>query len=195
MINIVVNNKKELEKLYKKLFIYKSVIFSFCKFNIKGKYEEVKIINNALNIKSRRKRIKYIYDKACEMVDDNFKDIKNPCGFKCNKCYTQYNTNNYNGCCRLCRFQSNTGCLTKNLTCKLFYCTEVRKRHKFIEFDDLKILKLLSIRQRIILKHDYFSSEKEVLSDLYFSSLILFSIRLIFRMLLYFYKRFFSNKH
>ena len=133
-------------------------------------------------IEKRKKRIAYIYDSACNYIDNYWKG-KNICGFKNNKCYTQqYKGCKYkNGCCRRCIYQSNKGCTTSNLTCKLYYCTEVRKRYKVPTFKDIKILKKLSIRQRIILKHDYFSSREEVLTDLYIGSITIFIIRLLYR--------------
>ena len=142
--------------------------------------DEVAFIKEAREIKNRKERIAFIYDKACEILDSQFKGI-NVCGFLNNKCYSQQCNKYTNGCCRKCIYHSNNGCITNNLTCKLFYCGEVTKRYKVLEFKDLKILKLLSLRQRIILKHDYFSSREEVLRDLYIGSLFIFVIRLIFR--------------
>ena len=141
-------------------------------------------------MKKRKKRIQCIYNIACGEVDSKFKNIKNMCGFKNNKCWSQQNNNDnkINGCCRWCRYQSCNGCLTKNLTCKLFFCEEVRKRYEIIKFEDIKVLKCLSIRQRLILKHDYFSSEKEVINDLYYGSLIIWGIRISYRLLLYYFK-------
>ena len=170
-LNINVNNEKELKKFYKFLPFYKSFIFKIFKFDIKSKYDDIKNINTALNIKNRKKRITYIFDMACKQVDDIFKDIKNPCGFKNGICYSHS------------RYQSSNGCNTKNITCKLFFCDEVKKRYKVIEFDDLKILKLLSIRQRYILKSDYFSSREDVINDLYYGSFFIASIRILSRLI------------
>ena len=184
-LNINVNNEKELKKFYKFLPFYKSFIFKIFKFDIKSKYDDIKTINTALNIKNRKMRITYIFDMACKQVDDTFKDIKNPCGFKNGICYSHSSKklNKINGCCRCCKYQSSNGCTTKNLTCKLFFCDEVKKRYKVIEFDDLKILKLLSIRQRYILKSDYFSSREDVINDLYYGSFIIASIRILSRLI------------
>ena len=86
-----------------------------------------------------------------------------------------------NGCCRRCLYQSNKGCTTSNLTCKFFYCEKVKQKHKILTMDDIKILRCFSCRQREIVRHDYFSSREEVISDLYVGSLIIFTIRIIFR--------------
>ena len=177
---IIIKNDKDLKKFYKKIKLYKSILYINTKFFTKNK--KIKDIIEALNIKSRNKRIRYVYDNACNYIDIYWKG-KNICGFKNNKCYTQNKPNcKYtNGCCRRCFYQSEKGCTTSNLTCKLFYCTEVTKRYKVPTIDDIKILKLLSLRQRIILKHDYFSNREEVLMDLYINSITIFTIRILLR--------------
>ncbi|MEE3342987.1 MAG: hypothetical protein VZS44_02740 [Bacilli bacterium] len=177
---IIINDDKDLNIFYNKLIIYRSIFYINTKFYSNDK--RIEDIVEALNIKSWTRRIDYVYDKACFYVDEYWKD-KNICGFKNNKCYTQQEPNcSYrNGCCRRCYYQSNKGCVTSNLTCKLYYCTEVTKRYKVILFDDIKILNLFNFRQRTILKHDYFSSREEVLMDLYISSMIIFAVRILWR--------------
>lgn len=185
---IKINNQTALDKFYRKLFFYKSFIFKKTKFTVETNYEEVKPIINALNIKKRKERIIYIYDEACKQIDNHYKN-KNICGFKNNKCYVQQKLQNrtINGCCRMCLYQSTKGCTTKNLTCKLFTCSEVEKRCKVIKFDDLKILNLLSFRNRMILKSDYFSKREDVIKDLYYGSFFLWTIRIVIRMIINFY--------
>lgn len=179
---IKIENKKALDKFYHRLFFYKH-----CK-NIETNYKELKSIIKAINIKKRKEKITYIYDEACKQIDNHYKN-KDICGFKNNKCYVQQklNNGNINGCCRMCIYQSTKGCMTKNLTCKLFTCSEVEKRCKIIKFDDLKILKLLSFRNRLILKHDYFSKREDVINDLYYGSIILWTLRIIIRLINNFY--------
>ena len=184
----VINDKPALDKFYRKLFFYKSFIFKKTTFTVETKYEQLKPIIKALNIKKRKDRITYIYDEACRQIDNHYKN-KNICGFKNNKCYVQQKLNNgtINGCCRLCKYQSEKGCKTVNLTCKLFTCSEVEKRCKIITFDDLKILNLLSYRNKMILKSDYFSKRENVIKDLYYGSVILWAIRIIIRLINNFY--------
>ena len=185
---IKINNQTALDKFYRKLFFYKLFILKKTKFTVETNYEEVKPIINALNIKKRKARITYIYDEACKQIDNHYKN-KNICGFKNNKCYVQQKLQNgtINGCCRMCMYQSAKGCTTKNLTCKLFTCSEVEKRCKVIKFYDLKILNLLSFRNRMILKSDYFSKREDVIKDLYYSSFFLWAIRIVIRMIINFY--------
>ena len=184
----VINDKAALDNFYRKLFFYKSFIFKKTTFTVETKYEQIKPIIKALNIKKRKDRITYIYDEACRQIDNHYKN-KNICGFKNNKCYVQQKLNNgtINGCCRLCKYQSEKGCKTVNLTCKLFTCSEVEKRCKKITFDDLKILNLLSYRNKMILKSDYFSKRENVIKDLYYGSVILWAIRIIIRLINNFY--------
>ena len=185
---IKINNQTALDKFYRKLFFYKSFIFKKTYFTVETNFEEVKPIINALNIKKRKERIIYIYDEACNQIDKHYQN-KNICGFKNNKCYVQQKLQNgtINGCCRMCLYQSAKGCTTKNLTCKLFTCSEVEKRCKVIKFDDLKILNLLSFRNRMILKSDYFSKREDVIKDLYYGSFFLWTIRIVIRMIINFY--------
>ena len=184
----VINDKPALDKFYRKLFFYKSFIFKKTTFTVETKYEQLKPIIKALNIKKRKDRITYIYDEACRQIDNHYKN-KNICGFKNNKCYVQQKLQNgtINGCCRMCLYQSTKGCTTKNLTCKLFTCSEIEKRCKVIKFDDLKKLNLLSFRNRMILKSDYFSKREDVIKDLYYGSILIWSVRIVIRLIINFY--------
>lgn len=189
MIKVVkVKNKTALDKFYQKLFFYKRIWFKKTNFILDSNFEELKPIVEALNIKNRKQRITYIYDTACQQIDDHYQN-KNICGFKNNKCYVQQKLKNgtINGCCRCCMYQSPKGCTTKNLTCKIFTCSEVEKRCQVIKFNDLKILNLLSYRNKMILKSDYFSKREDVINDLYYGSFLLWTIRIVIRMISTFY--------
>lgn len=177
---IIINTKKDLEKLYKKLFLYKSFFYKNITFTSSNK--KIKEIIEALNIKTRKKRIIYIYDTSCKIIDDSVKG-KNVCGFKNNKCYTQQKEGckYINGCCRRCLYQNSKGCSTSNLTCKFFYCSKVKEKHRVLEEKDINLLRLLSFRQKEIIRHNYFSNREEIISDLYIGSIAFFTIRYIFR--------------
>lgn len=179
-----IKDQKALDKFYRKLFFYKSFIFKKIYFTVETEYKEIKPIITALNIKKRKERITYIYDEACTQIDNHYNN-KNICGFKNNKCYVQQKLNNgtINGCCRMCKYQSEKGCKTKNLTCKLFTCSEVEKRCQIITFDDLKILNLLSLRNKMILKSDHFSKREDAINDLYIGSFFVWTIRIIIRLI------------
>lgn len=189
MIKVVkVKDQTALDKFYQKLFFYKRIWFKKTNFILDSNFEELKPIVEALNIKNRKQRITYIYDTACQQIDDHYQN-KNICGFKNNKCYVQQKLKNgtINGCCRCCMYQSPKGCTTKNLTCKIFTCSEVEKRCQVIKFNDLKILNLLSYRNKMILKSDYFSKREDVINDLYYGSFLLWTIRIVIRMISTFY--------
>ena len=179
---LIINNEKDYNKFIRRLYLYRSFLFKNVYFKLINNYsnEYILPIINALNIKMRKPRIKYIYDTSCQIIDDKYKGI-NICGFKNNKCYAQLNNNYCNGCCRKCKYQTSHGCPTKNLACKLFNCSEVTKRYNVITFKDLKLLKVLSIKNQFIVKSDYFSKEEDVLKDLYSYSIIYSTIRIIIR--------------
>lgn len=182
---ILINNYSDYNKFLKKLNIYKSILYYNTLFAVKNNTNDnmIDYIVNALNIKNRKKRITYIYDSSCKLIDDDTKN-SNICGFKNGKCYVQRNLNNgkCNGCCRKCLYQTNKGCPTKNLSCKLFNCSEVTSRYNTIKYDDLKILKLLSLKNRIIIKSDYFSRREDVLKDLYAYTLTYSTLRIVYRL-------------
>ena len=87
MIKVVkVKDKTALDKFYRKLFFYKKIWFKKTNFILDSNFEELKPIVEALNIKNRKQRITYIYDTACQQIDDHYQN-KNICGFKNSKCY------------------------------------------------------------------------------------------------------------
>ena len=128
---IVIESKEDYTKFIKRIILYKSILYINTEFQVKGCQvnDRIQQIIKGLNIKKRCKRITYVYDTACNIIDSNTKGL-NICGFKNNKCYIQQKQNNgkCNGCCRLCKYQNSNGCPTKNLACKLFNCSEVKKR-------------------------------------------------------------------
>ena len=181
---IVIKSKEDYIKFIKRIVLYKSILYINTEFQVERNQinDKLQQMINGLNIKNRYKRITYVYDTACSIIDSNTKGL-NVCGFKNNKCYIQQKQNNgkCNGCCRLCKYQNSNGCPTKNLACKLFNCSEVKKRYKTIEYKDLAILKLLSLKNRLIVKSDYFSTREEVLKDLYAYTLTYSILRIFFR--------------
>lgn len=182
---ITINSDKDYKKFIKKIYLYKSILYinTFFKVNNKTNNKDIEYIIYALNIKKRKKRIEYIYNFACDLIDNKFKGI-NICGFKNGKCHVQQKTKkNCNGCCRKCLYQSEHGCKTKNLACKLFNCSEVTSRYNVIKYEDLKILKLLSFKNQMIIKSDYFSKYEDVLKDLYSYSLTYSLFRMTYRLI------------
>ena len=181
-IEIKINNVDDYNKFIKKIKRYKVIFYKNKKFiNSSNKiFKDIPFIIEALNIKNKKKRIDYVYDYCCKYIDE-YCTNKNYCEFKNNKCLTQYNNNYFNGCCRGCRYQSNNGCTTSNITFKLFYCNKVKEKHKVVTKDDLKILNCLPFRNRVIVSHDFFVSREEMLKDLHLNSLLIFSFKTLLR--------------
>ena len=183
---ITINNYNDYNKFLKKINIYKSILYYNTLFEVKNNINEKNIdyITNALNMKNRKKRIEYVYDQSCKLIDRKNQGI-NICGFENGKCWVQRKIKNgkCNGCCRKCIYQTSNGCSTKNLSCKLFNCTEVRSRYNVIRYNDLKLLRLLSKKNQIIIKSDYFSKREDVLKDLYSYSLIYSTFRIVYRLI------------
>ena len=130
------------------------------------------------------KRIEYIYDHCCKKVDEFNKD-KNICSFDNSVCrfHQELGCDLKNGCCRLCIYQGPTGCKTSNLGCKLFYCNSVKEKYEVIKYTDLKLLKLLTWRQRIIAIDEFFSTREQILLDIFVGSMFFYAIRMSFRLI------------
>lgn len=170
---------------------YKTIFYSRVKFILKIdgaeidseiEKREIQGIIEALNIKNKWKRTEYMYDFLCELLDDYYEG-KNMCYFCDNKCLAQqFEGSTYeNGCCRLCKYQSQAGCTTSNLTCKLYYCEKAKDKNKTIEYKDLKMIKLFSLRQRLIIRNCFFSSREEMLLDLKVGSIVFYALRILYR--------------
>lgn len=188
--SIYLRDETDFDKFVRKLPFYNSFLFRNASFEVLGNNFNMKDeIVRVLNIKNRREKLRYIVDAGCNYIDDFFGE-KNICGFKNCKCYVQRKNKSefYNGCCRKCIYQSSKGCTTKNVACKLFFCSEVKCRNTVITFDDINLFKCLTFRQKYILKNDYFSKVEDVTTDLYFNSLIIGFARLFFRTLFNYFK-------
>lgn len=174
----VLINIDNVDKFYRKLFLYRSFLYSFV--NFESSCKSLKPLVNALNIKTRKKRIAYVYDEACRTIDNYYKN-KNLCDFKDGRCISHRENNKTlkNGCCRLCEHRTGGSCPSRNIACKLFFCTTVKEKNETLKFSDISILKVLTPLQRFTLKSDYFSLEKDVINDLY--SGIFAPVRVVYR--------------
>lgn len=178
-----INDKKKLSKsiwLYKYLF--------FIKFETDN--PELMPFIHALNIKSRYRRIAYVYDKICDEIDDYYSSCK-LCDFKKGQCvlHRTKKLNYLNGCCRFCLYQTDKGCSTRNAACKLFVCSyaDIGKLRR-LEAKNLNFIKFFNHYQRYVLINDYFSTREQVIFDLYVGPACLI-IRLLSRGVIYLYKR------
>ena len=175
---IKLHSEEDIKEFEKNIWKYRSIFYKRTHFTLENKTNDdgYNIIIEALNIKKRYKRISYIYDKACEQIDNYNKENNIECEFKEGKCLAHYNTKHHNGCCRVCKYQSQTGCKTQNLACKLFFCGCVKKKYKTLNFEDVKILKCLPKKSQIMLEGMFFINRKNFIFVLYTNSFIVLAI-------------------
>ena len=157
-------------KSTKLLFLYRSFLFRFVKFETDN--EKLENIVKALNIKNRKQRIEFIYAEMIKSISNYYKE--DLCQFKNNQCIAQRkNKSNYTtGCCRLCLYKTGGDCLVNNVACKMFYCNAALKNFKELKYNDLELFKVLSITNQFMLKSDYFTKEEDVIKDLNYGILI-----------------------
>ncbi len=152
------------------LWLYRSIFFKIFKFTTKNK--KLNKVVKALNIKSRKKRIIYIYQELSKEIDKYYSmDL---CDFKDNKCVAQRQnkSKHINGCCRMCLHRTGGKCPTNNIACKMFYCDVALTNAKKLEYNDLALFKVFSIANQFMVKSDYFTKEEEIINDLYYGILI-----------------------
>ena len=156
------------------LFLYRSFAFKFVTFETDDK--DLQLIVNALNIKNRKKKIEYIYDESIKIINKYYS--KDLCQFKNNQCIAQrkQKSNSINGCCKMCTLVTNKGCPSVNLACKLVYCKTALGNLKKLKMKDIKLLKCLSLKERIILKGSYFEMRDEVINNMYYG-IIIFGVK------------------
>lgn len=143
--------------------------------------KQISMLVHALNIKNKKERLSYMYERTCDLLDADFYG-KNVCEFKCGKCINDRLNNNLGGgcCCDsknhkdMCMYLSNSGCKIKCLTCKFHICRTLKKKGYRYKINDIYMLKyLLNFKQKIILYNDFFMTKEEILKDLNRNSLIL----------------------
>lgn len=135
---------------------------------------DVDDVIKALNIKNRYKRIQYIYDAACDLIDQYNKKNGIQCQFCNGRCSDERHSKRLNGCCCHCPYQSSQGCTTRNLSCKLYFCEYMKEHYQPISMDDLHLLKLLSRSQQAILRENVFTKRETAIKLLYVGSYIVF---------------------
>ena len=171
-------------QLYKYLWLYKKPWYYRTKFESSLQGVEVQDIIEALNIKNYGKRVEFIYDRACQRLDEAAEG-KNICEFCNGKCMFQRkgHLKDYNGCCRLCRYQSEKGCTTSNLACKTYFCGMARAKEILPVYNDITIIKLYTIRQRIMCWDNYYASREDFLLELKVGLILFYSFHTTYRMI------------
>lgn len=143
---------------------------------------QISLLVEALNIKNKNKRLEFIYDKSCDLLDDDFYG-KNICEFKKDKCLkNRKNKELGGGCCcdsnhlTMCPYLTNKGCSIRCLACKFHICSELRKKGYRYNMNDIYLLRyLLNWKQKIMVYNDFFMTKEEVLKDIKKNSIILWS--------------------
>ena len=147
----------------KLLFLYRSILFKNIYFKTNNK--KLNNIVKALNTKNKKERIAYVYEEAIKEINTYYS--KDLCQFINGKCIVQRttNSNHINGCCFKCPIVTNKGCPSSNFACKLIYCKTAIGNMKKINFNDVTILKCLSIPQRLVILSDFFVKKEEIIED------------------------------
>ena len=174
MYKIISINNNNYKNTLNKLFIYKHSKKSF-KFNYSDDFKYKDYFNDiekALNIKNKEKRLSFIYDVVCDYLDNLF--IKeNMCEFKNNKCYSNRckNFEKVNGCCSNnkninCKYFDKNHCLIKCSGCKFYICPSLKKKKGPIKLKNIFITRLLSYRQKIILRYTVFTPKEVIIKKM-----------------------------
>ena len=183
---LVIDSDDDYRKLLNKIWLYKSIFYYSTHFEVENNINNKQLDNivKALNVKKRKDRIDFVYDHVCDYIDEYIKD-KNICDFIDNKCFVQRRPNNksFDGCCGpiKCNKLVNGKCLTKNISCKLFYCPDARRKIKVLGIKDIDLFKIFSIRQRLVCMIDVTYNREQILKDLYSYSFIYACLRIFFR--------------
>ncbi len=175
--NISINNEEDYQAFLKKLPKYRGIRGRFTDFVITGSVhtEELQDLSKALNIKNRRKRITYIYDRACDIIDSY--NEKNGICCRYNDqgiCEDPKHQTRKNGCCCHCYLQSSSGCPDRNLSCKFYFCDHICKKFKPLTMEDIDLLKMFTVSQREIIKNNVFVTRKTYIKLLCLGSYLLF---------------------
>ena len=175
---------------YSKFSLYKflshfniNFIINYCgkEYTLNDEYpQELGIILNMtdiLNTRNKKEKYNKIYDRACDYLDNEFR-TKNICDFKNGICISRKNfkkdPKNYPliyGCCftkgRVCPNLINYSCSIKCLSCKLFTCRYLTKKHIKYRINDILLLKLFfNLRQKEVISNQLFTDEDEFIKIL-----------------------------
>jgi len=145
--------------------------------------KQLSLLVEALNIKDKKQRLAFVYDKSCELLDNDFYG-KNLCEFKSNKCmHDRIHAKSMDGCCRSndnskkCPYINNHRCTVKCLACKFHVCYCLRKKGIKYKVNDIYLLKYLyNWKQKIMIYNNFFMTREENLKDVYRNSIIYWTL-------------------
>lgn len=174
---ITIDNEEKYRAFLRRLPVYRSILFRFTEFEITGscRPSELQDFQTALNIKNRRKRIVYLYERCCEIIDRYNSEHCITCRYSAEGiCEDPKHQTRKNGCCCHCYLQSSDGCPTRNLSCKLYFCDHISNRYHPLTMEDINLLRMFTASQREIIKSNVFVTEKTYIRLLYIGSYLLF---------------------
>ncbi len=136
-------------------------------------YNELEVVVNLAELKDKRSRIEYIYDKSCQYLDKECRRL-NYCDFKNDVCVAKRNPcrgkEKKMGCCyhvklfsfkdsKMCEYLSKDGsCSAKCFACKLFTCDAIKEKYRIkdITYADcfFNLLQKIIIRVSILTPRD-----------------------------------------
>lgn len=170
---MVIKNRKH-QRIYNKT---KKYLKKTENLEIDSKQE---IIFELLKIKEKRKQYSYLYDLVCEYLDQEFA-THNYCSFINNicarrRCVLEKKNKKIaypNGCCysirhgKICKYWKASGCSIKNIACKLFTCSYLRKHNIRFSLDKIYLTKYtLNRKQKIYLSTTFFKEKEEIVDGL-----------------------------
>lgn len=145
----------------------------------KDKKNRINKMKEILEIKNRNLKYSILYDELCDYLDNKCQEY-NLCKFKdgiCEKrrCVCKKNVPIYpNGCCysttrgKNCKYLTDKGCSIRNVGCKLFICSYIRKTRKVkFSLNEIYLSKYtLNLRQKVYLSTTFFVTKEELLKGL-----------------------------
>lgn len=182
-ISSTISSKKDIEIIFKKIKNIKkytdkkNIIINNIYVHDTSLVNELEPVITALNINDIEGQYRFIYDYVCSYLDHEFSE-KDICNFRNNKCVSRRNfkTNPKNyplvyGCCftkgRVCPNLINYNCSIKCLSCKLFTCRYLTKKHIKYKINDILLLKLFfNLRQKEVISNLLFTDEDKFIKIL-----------------------------
>lgn len=142
---------------------------------VNDNYEVLECILNAGLIKSRKEREEYVYLASCDIIQNCY-TANNFCDFKEGKCKNrQVNETapkfNPSSCCSSnCKNMGSKGCVTKNLSCKFFFCKYLIENGVYMSPKTFLPTKMYFSRwQQNFVKDDFFIDTKSALKRLHYA--------------------------
>lgn len=162
--------------------INNSTILAYIQGDDTNILERIKEFFYVLLIDDIKERYTYIYNKACDELDEIFR-TKNICDFQDDKCINQRmnkTPHDTMGCCYtfsyrndgypidtgLCKYLDGKSCSIKCLKCKMFTCDFLKKQGiKFLAKDFLLLDIFLNTKQIKFLETAFFTSQDDVIDN------------------------------